>query len=293
MRAPAPSTRGAARCRRHPPDRSAPRAATIAPDSSRVMSSRLAMKRLSRSASSWIVRDQFVLRASRRAVAIGFEAGRRAEDRGERRAQIVRDRGQQRRAQPLGLRRQLGAVDILREIDALDGERRLVGQAHRAAGADRATGAGRAGRCRGRRRRRRRARCASAGTAAWRPAACRRRGRPRANVPSPFRGREIGLVEHVLRRIAGAHGHAVAFRQQQHHAHLQHRRDLIGRRPQQIVERDDARELAAEEIEIFGRLGALARRHRLVAHPRRQIAGDHRDDREEEQRDDVLADRRW
>ena len=50
--------------------------------------------------------------------------------------------------------------------------------AHRAAAAGPASAAAPACRCRCRRRRSRRARCASAGTAAWRPAACRSRGRP-------------------------------------------------------------------------------------------------------------------
>ena len=67
------------------------------------MSSRLAMKRLSRSASSWIVRDQLVLLGLVERRAVRPQAGRRAQDRGERRAQIMRDRGQQRGAQPFGL----------------------------------------------------------------------------------------------------------------------------------------------------------------------------------------------
>jgi hypothetical protein len=78
-------------------------------------------------------------------------------------------------------------------------------------------------------------------------------------LPAPFGGGEIGVVEHVFRRIARAHRDAFALRQQQHDAHLQHRRDLKGGRPQEIVERDDARELAAEQIEILGRSRARAR----------------------------------
>jgi hypothetical protein len=48
--------------------------------------------------------DQFVLRRVVETLAIGPEAGRRTQDRGQRRAQIVRDRGEQRRAQAFGFR---------------------------------------------------------------------------------------------------------------------------------------------------------------------------------------------
>ena len=71
----------------------------------RVMSSRLAMNRLSRSASSWMV-PQVELVARRGAVEIAQRAGR-ASDRRERGLEVVRDRGEQGGAQPLGLRRAL------------------------------------------------------------------------------------------------------------------------------------------------------------------------------------------
>ena len=51
-----------------------------------------------------------------------------ADDGGERRLQIVRDRGEQRRAQPIGLDPALGLVEIVHEMNALDGKRRLVDQ---------------------------------------------------------------------------------------------------------------------------------------------------------------------
>ena len=101
----------------------------IAPDSSRVMSSRLAMKRFSRSASSWIGREQLLARGLVESVGDSprsVPAAPRIEASGV--LQIVRDRGQQRRAQPVGLGRELGAVDVLDQLDALDRERRLVGQ---------------------------------------------------------------------------------------------------------------------------------------------------------------------
>jgi len=65
-----------------------------------------------------------------RAVLLGEAAQARygAEDRGERRPQIVRDRGQERCAQPLGLRQHSGFVEPLGERDSLDRHRRLVAQ---------------------------------------------------------------------------------------------------------------------------------------------------------------------
>ena len=40
----------------------------------------------------------------------------------------MRDGGEKRRAQAVGLDGELGAVDVLHEMNPLDGERRLVGQ---------------------------------------------------------------------------------------------------------------------------------------------------------------------
>ena len=77
-------------------------------------------------------------------------------------------------------------------------------------------------------------------------------------------------------------------RQQDDDAHLQHQRDLMHRRPQQIVEIRRARQLAAELIQLLGGARPLSRDDRLRAHARGQVAGDHRGDGEEEQRDDVL-----
>ena len=171
--------RAQGRCRRSRRHRAGAVFGLIAPDSSLVMSSRLAMKRLSRSDSSRMVREQvgLGLRSSELARQILERAGG-AEDRGERRLQIVRDGGEQRRAQPV----RLDAGAWPGRHPRRDGRARWQAppgrSARRAGGAGRASAAGPAGRCRGRRRRWRRARCASAGTAAWRPAGCRRRGPP-------------------------------------------------------------------------------------------------------------------
>ena len=56
----------------------------------------------------------------------------------KRRLEIVRDRGEQRGTQPIGLDGALRAVDVLDQAYALDRERGLIDQAHRADGAGRA-----------------------------------------------------------------------------------------------------------------------------------------------------------
>src|SRR3546814_1401528 len=56
------------------------------------------------------------------------QAGDAADDRSEWRAQVVADRGQQGRAQLLGLGRDAGFLDIAVQQRALDGQRRLAGQ---------------------------------------------------------------------------------------------------------------------------------------------------------------------
>ena len=71
-------------------------------------------------------------------------------------------------------------------------------------------------------------------------------------LPGPVGGGEIGLVERVLRRVAGLDRDRAVLRQQQHHAHLQHQRDLVGGGPQHVVERAGAGELAAEGVERLG-----------------------------------------
>ena len=69
-----------------------------------------------------------------RAVGIGQRAvtarqpGRRADDRDQRRTQIVRHRREQRRAQALGLGQQPRLLDVGREVGALDRDRDLIDQ---------------------------------------------------------------------------------------------------------------------------------------------------------------------
>ena len=113
------------------------------------------------------------------------ERSGRAHDRGERGLQVVRYRGEQRRAKAVGFRGQLGIVEILDEIDPLDGERRLIDQRiHQppplrrqqrslpvVVDADDAD--------------RRHAPFAGAGTGAWRRATCRLRARPAGRFARP------------------------------------------------------------------------------------------------------------
>ena len=194
------------------------------------------------------------LRVQRRIVAA--QAGDGAEDRGQRRAQVVADRGQQRRAQPLGLRQHADLVDILGQPHPLDRHRRLVDQRVEqalvvgaeqrprlvAVDADHADLAA--------------SRCARAGTAICRRAACRRRAPPAGHWPSstappPARPRRSGPPADSRPPPAAS----PSSRQQHDHAQLQHRGDLVGGGPQQVVGRADRRQLAAEPEQLRRRPG--------------------------------------
>ena len=65
-------------------------------------------------------------------------------------------------------------------------------------------------------------------------------------VEAPAGCREIGLVQHVLGGEPGLDREACVVGQKQDDTHLQHQGDLVRGRPQQVVERGDAGELAAE-----------------------------------------------
>ncbi len=196
----------------------------------------------------------------------------------------MRDRGQQRRSQPVGLDRALDAIHVLDQMHALDRERALVDQrveqsplirreqrarlvAVDADDADRAaSGAHRQEQALG---------------------AGQRIGPPPGGAvvgPCPFRGGEIGLVENVLGRVAGLHGDRAILGQQQHDADLEHQRGLIGGRPQDIIERADAGELAAEGVKQFGAARPPDRGDGLRAHARGHVGNDDRHDDEEEER---------
>ena len=216
------------------------------------------------------------------------QRARRAEHGGERRLQIVRDRGEQRRAQALGFGDALDAIHVLDQPDALDGERALIAErigkaplirreqwpglvavdTHHADGA--ASGMHRQKQALGARQR---IGAASGGAIV---------------LPGPFRRRDVGVVENVFGRITGLHRDGAVFRQQQHDADLQHQRGLVSRRPQHVVERAGAGELAAERVERLGGARPLHRRDRLHAAARRDARHDHGDEREQRKRRDIV-----
>ena len=68
---------------------------------------------------------------------------------------------------------------------------------------------------------------------------------------------------------------------------MQHQRDLVGGRPQHVVERRGARELAAEGVERFRGAHPADRGDGLGAHARRDIGDQDRDQHEEEERRDI------
>jgi hypothetical protein len=81
----------------------------------------------------------------------------------------------------------------------------------------------------------------------------------------------------------------ILVRQKQNRVQLEHRRDLEHRRPKEIVEGADGRDLAAEGVEFGGCVGARASRHDLRTSRGGEITDDHRDEREEKERDDIFG----
>ena len=230
------------------------------------------MKRLSRSDSSMTVASRSAFsRIGQPAREVAQRAGR-SQHRGERRLEIVRDRGQQGGTQPIRLDRAFRPVHILDQVDPLDGERGLIDQGIEQTaliGGEQRPGLvavdphdadGAAARSHGQEQ------------------AFRTRERVRAAagdpvvLPRPFRRRDISLVEHVLRRIAGLDDNGAVLRQQQHDPHLQHQRGLVRRCPEDVIEGTDPGQLAAERIEQFHRAHALVRGHGLGCVRARQNA---------------------
>ena len=243
------------------------------------------MKRLSRSASSWML----WIRSSRVDASIAslrLVADPRIDASGVRRSCEI-DVSSAARSRSVSAD-QASAIHVLDQIDPLDRQRRLVGQrieqpvlirrqdrtrlvAIDADHADRAApGVHRHEQSLGTRQR--------IGAAT----------RGAVPLPTPLRGGKVSVVQHVLRRKAGAHRDPPILRQQDDDTHLQHQRDLMHGRPQQIVKIRRARQLAAELVQLLGGARPLSRDDRLRPHTRGQIAGDHRGHAEEEQCGDVL-----
>ncbi len=106
-------------------------------------------------------------------------------------------------------------------------------------------------------------------------------------LPRPLRRCDIGLVEHVLRRVADLDGDRSVLRQQDDHAHVQHQCGLVGRRPQHVVEGTDAGELAAEGIKRLQRAYAPMCDDGLRASARGKMRHDNGDYRKEQERRDI------
>src|ERR1700730_18734160 len=66
--------------------------------------------------------------------SMSYQTRSGAENRGERRAQIMRNRGKQRRAQAIGLLGETGTVGFDREVHAIDRKSGLVRQGVEEAG---------------------------------------------------------------------------------------------------------------------------------------------------------------
>ena len=249
------------------------------------------MKRLSRSDSSMTVASRSAFSASlspRRQVA---QRACRSQHGRERRLEIVRDRGQQGRTQPIRLDRAFRPVHVLDQVDALDGERGLIDQGVEQTaliGSEKRAGLVAVD-------------PHDADSAAAGPhrqeQALRSRERVRAApgdpvvLPCPFRRRDIRLVEDVLGRIAGLDDNGAVLRQQQHDPHLQHQRGLVRRRPEDVIEGADPRQLAAERVEQFHRAHALARGHGLGASARGEMRDHDRHHGEEDEGGEIGRDR--
>ncbi len=199
------------------------------------------------------------------------------------------DGGQQGRAQPVGFRCQPRPVDVAGEADSLDGKCCLIAERFQQAvliGAQQRTlplGLEADDR-----------RHAAAGMhGKEKPAGPAMRlalvARGAVAGPAPAGSGEIGFAQAAGRRVRRREDRFAALREQkQHDLEVQHQGDVVGARPEQILEGDGVVELAAEEIELLGGLGPLARGDRLAAHPRGEVADDDRHDHEGDHRDHIL-----
>ena len=225
------------------------------------------------------------------AVAVAPEAGQRADDGGERRAQIVRHRGQHGRAQPLALGAQAGLVDILGQGQPLDGDGGLV-----ADGLEQPALRGAELVARLERQHTDHADPGAAGADRHEQPAPARQGvgaatRRMVGVPRPAGRGEVGVAELAVGRKGGPRGElaipGILLRHQDHDLGAQQPGKMGDHDPQQIVELDDARDLAAEGVELGGRTRLAPRRLGLRARARGERAGGDGHEHEENQRHGV------
>ncbi len=237
--------------------------------------------------------DQIRLRLLVQRVGHASKGPGRSEHGRKRRLEIVRDRGEQRGTQPIGLDRTLRPLHVLDQVHALDGERALVDQ-----GVEQAAligGEQRAGLV---------AvdadhpdRTAAGAHGQEQPlGAGKRIGTASGSaivLPGPLGCGDIRVVEHVLRRITGLDGDRAVLRQQQYDPDIEHQSGLVGSRPQHVVERTDAGKLAAECVEQLERAHPPMRHDCLRAAARRKMRDDDGDQREEPECRDIdrLGDR--
>ena len=256
------------------------------------MSSRLPTKRSSRSASLSAVPSNLARASPRRSGRVAPEARQRADDRGERRAQVVRHRGEHGRAQPLALRAAAAPGRCRRPAPRARSRRRSGCRPPRAGGAP--APASPPPPCDSTPITPIDERLVRIGMNSQRPPG-------RVSVPRPV-GRS---ASHDQRAAARSASRELAVRRE---GRAQHELAGLGRRllrhqdgdlgphqpremrhhdPQQVVEIDDAGDLAAEAVKL-GRGARLApRRLGLGAGARAERARHHRHEHEEEQRQHV------
>ena len=213
------------------------------------------------------------------------QAGRRAEDRGERRAEIVADRSEQRVADALGFGIGPRLVDLPRQGGPIDRRSRLLGQGVNEpalVGVERTTGASdlhpqRADRASPNRQRQEE----PGGVAVIRTARSGRLPTPEG----PGRGGARRIAEPGVRRADGG-DHQFAGRFQEDGAlspgdgaHL--RRRGVGHR----FPTDNRRQSAGERVEVLDGPLPFGRHPRPLARLAGDGRGDHRDDQEPRQRD--------
>ena len=156
------------------------------------------------------------------------------------RLEIMRDGGQERGPQAIRLGRKAGAIHVLDQTDAFCCLRGLIGQGMEQApllGGEKdpwlvAVDADHAHRT------------PACPHGDEQPLGTRKRIGATSGLPimleGPLGGAQIGLVEQILRRIAGLQLQLTVLRHQDDDPDLEHRSDLERRRPQEIVQGADA-----------------------------------------------------
>ena len=117
-----------ARPRPPPPSPSGTSVALVAPACSRLMSSRLPITRSRRSADVSMASSRLSRSSAREADVGRHQPGHRRLDRGQRGAQVVRHRLQQRRAQRVGLGERTHRLGVAAQLAGLQSQRHLIGE---------------------------------------------------------------------------------------------------------------------------------------------------------------------